>query len=120
MLTTERISKTDRKNLSTVSEVKICGESEINFPSALRWLRAKWNVQRLLCEGGGELDGALFGARLVDEIHLTNCPKIFGGRDAPTIADGIGFARLADAETFELTSIKRKKAELFTVFSRVK
>jgi hypothetical protein len=39
---------------------------------------------------------------------------------APTIAEGQGFLRLAEAEQFELTSIKRKKGELFTVFSRHK
>ena len=99
-------------------EVKICGEREINFRTALRWLRAKWNVKRLLCEGGGELNDALFRAGLVDEINLTICPKIFGGRTAPTIADGQGFQRLGMTEKFELTSIKRKKGELFTVFSK--
>jgi riboflavin-specific deaminase-like protein len=99
-------------------EVKIFGETEINFRSALRWLREKWGVKRLLGEGGGELNDALFRAGLVDEINLTICPKIFGGRMAPTIADGLGFQRLAAAETFELTSIKRKYADLFTVFSR--
>jgi riboflavin biosynthesis pyrimidine reductase len=77
-------------------------------------------VKRLLCEGGGELNAALFRAGLMDEVHLTICPKIFGGRTAPTIADGIGLPRLADAEKFELTSIKRKRDELFTVFSRKK
>jgi riboflavin biosynthesis pyrimidine reductase len=100
--------------------VKICGKTEINFPTALRWLRTRWNVNRLLCEGGGKLNDALFRAGLADEIHLTVCPKIFGGRTAPTIAEGIGFPRLARAEQFELTSIKRKKSELFTVFSRRK
>ena len=94
IFTTARISKADLKKLLAVAdEVKICGKREINFPAALRWLREKWNVKRLLCEGGGELNGALFRAGLVDELHLTICPKIFGGRNAPTIADGTGFAR---------------------------
>ena len=99
-------------------EVKVCGEKEINFRAALLWLRTKWNIKRLLCEGGGELNDALFRAGLVDEINLTVCPKIFGGRGAPTIAEGIGLPRLVAAEKFELTSIKRQKDELFTVFSR--
>jgi len=86
----------------------------------LRWLHTKWGVKRLLCEGGGELNDALFHAGLVDEINLTICPKIFGGRTAPTIADGFGCQRLTDAVQFELTSMKRNKAELFTVFSRRK
>ena len=99
-------------------EVKIFGEKEIDFPAALRWLRAKKNVKRLLCEGGGALNEALFRANLVGEIHLTICPKIFGGRSAPTIADGLGFSRLALAQQFKLASAENFKGELFTVFSR--
>ena len=121
VLTTERASAKKIKWLQELADdVKIFGETEINFRAALIWLRTKWNVNRLLCEGGGELNDALFRAGLVDEINLTICPKIFGGRNAPTIAEGIGFSRLADAAKFELTSIKRKKGELFTVFFRLK
>ena len=67
------------------------------FPTALHWLRKYWGVKRLLCEGGGELNDALFRAGVVDELHLTICPKLFGGRRAPTMADGIGFPRLTAA-----------------------
>ena len=84
--------------------MKICGGSEINFRAAFRWLRKKWRVKRLLCEGGGELNDALFRAGLVDELHLTICPKIFGGRRAPTIADGKGQAKLKLARRFRLQS----------------
>ena len=119
VLTTKRVSAKKLKLLrSLADEVKVFGETVINFRSALRWLRAKWGVKRLLCEGGGELNDALFRAGLVDEINLTICPKIFGGRTAPTIADGLGFQKLTDPAKFELTSLRRKKSELFTVFSR--
>jgi len=64
------------------------------------------------------LNDALFRAGLVAEIHLTICPKIFGGRHAPTIADGSGLARLAGAANFEIKSIRARDTELFTIFSR--
>jgi riboflavin-specific deaminase-like protein len=119
ILTTARISKANLKKLRTVAaEVKICGHTEIKFAAALRWLRKKWNVHRLLCEGGGELHVALIRADLLDELHLTVCPKIFGGRNAPTIADGKGFLNLADAAQFKLKSTKRFEGELFAVFAR--
>ena len=95
--------------------VKICGERQINFTRALRWLHSEWGVRRLLCEGGGELNDALFRENLVDEIHLTLCPRIFGGRTAPTIADGLGAPRLADATQFKIHSRRRLADELFLV-----
>jgi len=121
VLTTRRAPAKKLAQLrSLADEVKVFGGTQINFHSALRWLHRDWDVKRLLCEGGGELNEALFRAGLVDEINLTICPKISGGRTAPTIADGFGFQRLGAAATFELASIKREKAELFTVFSRRK
>ncbi len=119
ILTTARISKVDLQKLRAVAdEVKICGKREVNFRNALAWLRKKWGVKRLLCEGGAELSDALFRAGLVDELHLTLCPKIFGGRSAPTISEGRGFIRLAAAAPFQLTSIRRVGDEAFVVFIR--
>jgi 2,5-diamino-6-(ribosylamino)-4(3H)-pyrimidinone 5'-phosphate reductase len=117
ILTTRRAPARQLEALRAVAdEVKICGEREIDFHQALCWLRTKWNVRRLLCEGGGEVNGALFRAGLVDELHLTICPRIFGGRAAPTIADGQGVSSLRQAIPLELKSAKRHGAELFLVY----
>jgi riboflavin-specific deaminase-like protein len=119
ILTTARASKNKLRQLQTIAdEVKVCGRREINFRTALRWLRAKWGVRRMLCEGGGELNDALFRAGLVDELHLTICPKIFGGNAAPSIADGVGFHRLAEAARLQIKSFKLLGNEVFAVFRR--
>jgi riboflavin-specific deaminase-like protein len=116
ILTTGRAGDRCLKTLRDLGEIKICGQKKINFPAAFRWLREKWNVKRLLCEGGGELSGALFRAGLVDELHLTISPKISGGRSAPTIADGSGFPKLSDAAMLKLKSMKRVGDEMFLVY----
>jgi riboflavin-specific deaminase-like protein len=114
ILTTRQASATRLTTLRRVADaVRICGTREINFHRAFRWLRERWGVKRLLCEGGGELNDALFRAGLVDELHLTICPKVFGGRNSPTIADGIGVLKLADAAQLRLQSLKRAGGELF-------
>ena len=108
VFTTRRAPPARLRRLRAVAdEVKVCGGHKINFRAALCWLRGKWGVKRLLCEGGGELNAALFRAGLVDELHLTICPKIFGGREAPTIADGEGFHRLAEAAPLQIKSFKQ-------------
>jgi len=98
-------------------DVGVFGGTEIDLLAAMRWLAEKWNVKRLLCEGGGQLHEAMIQARLLDELHLTICPAIFGGRDAPTLADGPGFASLTAAKRFNLKSARRVGNELFAVFS---
>jgi riboflavin-specific deaminase-like protein len=96
--------------------VKICGRREIDFRLAFEWLSEEWKVKRLLCEGGGELNSALLRAGLVNEVHLTVCPKILGGRRAPTIADGPSAVKLAGATRLKLKSLKRAGDELFLVY----
>jgi 2,5-diamino-6-(ribosylamino)-4(3H)-pyrimidinone 5'-phosphate reductase len=119
ILTTGRIAKSRLAGLRALAdEVKICGTTELDFSEACQWLRKKWKVRRLLCEGGGELNGALFQAGLVNEIHTTLCPILLGGRNAPTLADGAGVAKLADAARFRLASMKRTGFGLFLVYRR--
>jgi riboflavin-specific deaminase-like protein len=121
VLTTGRATSKKLAQLRELADVvRVCGKKEINFRSALRWLWKEWKVRRLLCEGGGDLNDALFRAGLVDELHLTICPKIFGGRHAPTIAEGSGCQRLMDAQGFQIQSARRRQDELFTVFSKRK
>lgn len=121
ILTTRRATKSRLKKLRAVAtEVKICGAKEIDFPRALRWLRQKWWIRRLLCEGGGELNDALFRAGVVDQLHLTVCPRVFGGRTAPTIADGLGAGSLAQATQLELVSARQRGDEMFFVYRVLK
>jgi 5-amino-6-(5-phosphoribosylamino)uracil reductase len=84
----------------------------------MRHLKLNHGVNRLLCEGGGELNDALFRADLVDEIRLTVCPVIIGGRTAPTISDGTGFAQLAGARNFELASRRTVGDEIYLTYRR--
>jgi 2,5-diamino-6-(ribosylamino)-4(3H)-pyrimidinone 5'-phosphate reductase len=100
--------------------VKICGDKEVDFNRASKWLCKEWGVKRLLCEGGGEINGAMIAAGLVDEIYVTLCPVIFGGSTAPTMADGLGIAHLDAATKLKLRSAERIGAEMYLVYSVVR
>ncbi len=118
LLVTQRASAARVRRLEKLGAiVHVCGETEIDFPAALAWLRREWKMKTLLCEGGGEINDALLRANLVDEIYLTLCPKIFGGRTAPTMADGLGAPSLALTTNLKLKSRRRVGDELFLCYS---
>lgn len=98
--------------------VAVFGRDAVDLPAALRWLRTAWDVRRLVCEGGGALNAAMFAAGLVDELRLTLAPFVFGGRAAPHLADGAGAARLADASALRLVSVRAHGGERFLRFRR--
>ena len=65
-------------------------------------------VNRLMVEGGGTINFELMRLGLVDEITTYIAPMIFGGVNAPTLADGLGMTRetailleLIDCEKWE-------------------
>jgi 5-amino-6-(5-phosphoribosylamino)uracil reductase len=49
------------------------------------------NIQHLGILGGGELIASFAEQRLIDELWLTLCPILLGGKDAPTLMAGEGF-----------------------------
>lgn len=118
ILVTQRASNARIQRLEKLGAiVHVSGKTEIDFRAALEWLRREWKVKRLLCEGGGEINDALLRSDLVDEIYLTLCPKIFGGRTAPTMADGAGAPSLAAATKLKLKSQRRVGDELFLCYA---
>jgi riboflavin-specific deaminase-like protein len=119
VLTTKRAGKRRIDALRKVADdVRVCAGKEIDFRSEFRWLKKKYGVSRLLCEGGGEINEALFRQGLVDELYLTIAPVIFGGHHAPTLADGPGIEKIVDACRMTLKSMKRQGEDLFLVYTR--
>ena len=70
--------------------IVVAGETRVSFPDAFAELESR-GVDSLMVEGGGEVIFSLFEEGLVDELTLYVGSVVFGGRDAPTLADGEGF-----------------------------
>jgi riboflavin-specific deaminase-like protein len=119
LFVTSRASAGKLKRLkSLASDLWVSPGDTLDFKSALRWLGQSFSIRRLLVEGGGEVNAALFREGLVDEVHLTICPVIAGGRQAPTIADGVG-ERLQDASMFQLIHRRQIGDEVFLRYQRI-
>ena len=76
-------------------------------------------VETLLLECGGDMLFEFLRADLVDEIFLTLCPLLLGGKGAPSLVDGVGF-NLADARRFHLCHTKVVGDELYLRYARAR
>jgi len=84
---------------------------ELNWSQLLETLFDA-NIQRLAILGGGELVASLLAVDAIDELCLTICPLILGGRAAPTLVEGIGFTE-AIAPHLELVQVRSLNQEVF-------
>ncbi len=86
-------------------------EGEIHWEKALQTLSEK-GINHLAVLGGGELIAALFEQHLLDELWLTVCPILFGGKNAPTPIEGIGLSA-EKAKQLTLLSVETIDQEIF-------
>ncbi|MGI0048642.1 MAG: dihydrofolate reductase family protein, partial [Nitrososphaera sp.] len=66
-------------------------------------------LQRVLVEGGGELNWSILRLGLVDELVVTIAPKIAGGRLATTLVEGDGFDEIVQGIRLKLDQVEQKK-----------
>ena len=95
----------------------LCGESAIDWTLLLRTLRREHGVERLLVEGGSEINASLLALDLVDELFLTLAPKVKLGRGLPTYAGGEPLPR-DKMLRFSLLSCTPVGDELFVRYRR--
>jgi 5-amino-6-(5-phosphoribosylamino)uracil reductase len=69
-------------------------------------------IQHLLVMGGGELVASLLTEGFIDELHLTICPLLIGGKTAPSPVGGLGFT-LPRTPKLELQSSRVEGDEVF-------
>jgi riboflavin-specific deaminase-like protein len=78
---------------------------------------ARRGVERLLVEAGGDLLFQFLAADALDEMHVTLCPLVAGGR-APSLADGAGFD-FADLRRLRLLGAEQEGDELFLRYAAI-
>ncbi|MBN8614129.1 MAG: RibD family protein [Deltaproteobacteria bacterium] len=106
---TERVSD---RYLATLRAVGVSyvfgGEDTIDVKRVLRTLRARFDIERLLLEGGGKINGSFLEADVVDELSLLVAPIVDGSTGTPALFDRAP----AKARAFELVSVKKRAHDL--------
>lgn len=93
-------------------------QGEIHWPQFFAHCHQA-GIKTLAVLGGGEVVAALVQKGLIDEIWLTLCPLILGGRTAPSPADGLGICQEL-APRLNLESCKQVENELFLHYTVIR
>ena len=89
-------------------------ESQIDLKEVLQDLLKKFDVKRLLVEGGAALNYTLISQGYADELFLSFAPYIVGGLDNMSIVAGKGYGLgEGDLAKLKLRSLYHHDSELF-------
>ncbi len=98
IFTTRQTSMEQIKTLQSHEvEVFVHDGPRVDLTSMMRTLK-QIGVDHLMVEGGGTVNFELMRLGLVDELTIYIAPMIFGGANAPTLADGMGLPRTSAIE----------------------
>lgn len=98
-------------------QVLAFGRDATDWGALMRYLRVNLGIQRLLVEGGSELNAEVLRRDLVDELFLTLAPKMRLGRDVPTYAGGRALDR-SEVQDYDLLSHQVVGSEVFLRYRR--
>jgi len=89
-----------------VLECKTDLNGHIEIISALDLLYRK-GVKKLLVEGGSSIIWSFLKEKVVDDFYIYIRPIIIGGKDTPTLADGIGIKNETELVSLKIIDVKR-------------
>lgn len=112
IFTTRRMKRSVRDALGGKATLHVSESSEVDLTAMMRTLRRQYRVKRLVCEGGPSVFRALLDLDLVDEVHITLCPRIFGGEKAPALTGAAG-EFLRRSKRLRLREMKVVEGECF-------
>ncbi len=110
--TTKKAEKSRVEKLKNYGNIIFSPTEKIIDPEFVSKTLFDMGIDNLLIEGGGSINFSFIEKSLVDEIYLTLCPKIIGGRSSPTIVNGEGF-NPENIKNLELVSFEKISEEFF-------
>lgn len=99
LATTSRMTREKEKQLLDLGVNLIHAEGkegQVDLRAVMEELH-RLEVDSILLEGGGTLNAAALELNIVDKLVVFIAPKLIGGDRAPTLMDGPGRIRMADA-----------------------
>jgi 2,5-diamino-6-(ribosylamino)-4(3H)-pyrimidinone 5'-phosphate reductase len=106
-VTTRTSDKRIDKIKSAGAMVIVAGARTVDLKE-LFYILKKMGFNKILVEGGGELNWSILQLGIVNELMVTIAPRIVGGRTATTLVEGNGYTRISEGIKTELIKISRQ------------
>jgi 2,5-diamino-6-(ribosylamino)-4(3H)-pyrimidinone 5'-phosphate reductase len=106
-VTTRTSDKRIDKIKSAGAMVIVAGAKTVDLKELFCILK-KMGFNKILVEGGGELNWSILQLGIVNELMVTVAPRIVGGRTATTLVEGDGYTRISESIKTELIKISRQ------------
>lgn len=99
------------------AEIIVAGHGKfVDLPPLLCELSDRYDIKRLLVEGGGTVHRSMITENFYDEIHMIVCPFIMGGKDSISPVERSSFWPTEEIPRFELADVKRMGDYLYIVY----
>jgi len=84
------------------ARVLFSGKRKVNIKNLFQQLEIL-GLKRILVEGGGEINWSVLKIGLANELIITISPVVVGGRDAKTLVEGEGIAKVTNGIKLKLS-----------------
>ena len=105
---TKRASDERVDKFKSAGEIVIVSGTRTVDLKELFFILKKMGFNKILVEGGGELNWSILQLGIVNELMVTVAPRIVGGRTATTLVEGDGYERISDGIKMELIKVSRQ------------
>lgn len=77
-------------------------------------------IRRVLLEGGGNLNWSFIRENIVDEIRIFIAPWMVGGKDAVSLVEGEGFAKMIESPRYSLINVTSRNNYVILKYRKMK
>jgi 2,5-diamino-6-(ribosylamino)-4(3H)-pyrimidinone 5'-phosphate reductase len=107
----KRISEIQKRNVIVIK----AGNNMVDLGHIFQIL-VKMGFNRILVEGGGELNWSVLNLSIAKELIVTISSKIVGGRNAKTLVEGKGISRIKDGINLRLQNALYNENEIILYY----
>ncbi|MEM3382778.1 MAG: 2,5-diamino-6-(ribosylamino)-4(3H)-pyrimidinone 5'-phosphate reductase [Nitrososphaerales archaeon] len=121
------IAVTEKAPIDRINKLKeaganiiFCGKGEEVDLVMLFKILKDMGINKVLVEGGGNINWSVISQGLFDELQVTIGPFIVGGKDAITLVEGDGFERMDEGIRVRLHKVEQNNDEVVLIYKAIR